>query len=71
MSEVLLDVRHLKTEFITDEKAVTAVNDVSFTIGKQETFGLIGESGCGKSVTCRSLLQILKDPGKVTGAYPL
>ena len=45
MSEVLLDVRHLKTEFITDEKAVTAVNDVSFTIGKQETFGLIGESG--------------------------
>lgn len=67
MSEVLLDVRHLKTEFITDEKAVTAVNDVSFTIGKQETFGLIGESGCGKSVTCRSLLQILKDPGKVTG----
>lgn len=67
MSNVLLDVRHLRTEFITEEKRVTAVEDVSFSIGEQETFGLIGESGCGKSVTCRSLLQILKAPGKVTG----
>lgn len=67
MNDVLLDVRHLKTEFITDQKRVTAVNDVSFQIRKKETFGLIGESGCGKSVTCRSLLQILKSPGVVTG----
>lgn len=65
--EVLLDVRHLVTEFITEEESVTAVNDVSFIVKRKETFGLIGESGCGKSVTCRSLLQILKEPGKVTG----
>lgn len=67
MDDVLLDVRHLTTEFITEQKRVTAVNDVSFQIRRRETFGLIGESGCGKSVTCRSLLRILKEPGKITG----
>ncbi len=70
-TEVLLDVRHLRTEFITEDSDVTAVNDVSFTVNRQETFGLIGESGCGKSVTCRSLLQILKKPGYVTGGQIL
>ena len=67
MDENILEVRHLHTDFVTDEKTVQAVNDVSFEIKRGETFGLIGESGCGKSVTCRSLMRLLKEPGQITG----
>ena len=67
MDENILEVRHLHTDFVTEEKTVQAVNDVSFVIKRGETFGLIGESGCGKSVTCRSLMRLLKEPGKITG----
>lgn len=67
MSEVLLEVKNLHTDFISGDKTVQAVNDVSFSILKGEVFGLIGESGCGKSVTCRSLIQLVKEPGKITG----
>ena len=67
MDENILEVRHLHTDFVTEEKTVQAVNDVSFVIKRGETFGLIGESGCGKSVTCRSLIRLLKEPGQITG----
>lgn len=65
--EVILEVRNLHTDFISEEKTVRAVHDVSFKIMRGETFGLIGESGCGKSVTCRSLMRLVKTPGKITG----
>ena len=66
--ENLLEVKHLRTEFFSSKKSsVTAVDDVSFDIKKGEIVGLVGESGCGKSVTSLSIMQLLKDtPGKIT-----
>ena len=66
--ENLLEVKHRRTEFFSSKKSsVTAVDDVSFDIKKGEIVGLVGESGCGKSVTSLSIMQLLKDtPGKVT-----
>lgn len=66
--EVLLKVKDLRTEFFSSKtKSVTAVQDVSFDIYKGEILGLVGESGCGKSVTSLSIMQLLKDtPGKIT-----
>ncbi len=67
MKEKILEVRHLRTEFIADGKSLTTVNDVSFSVKQGEIFGIIGESGSGKSVTCRSVIGLLKDRGHVTG----
>ena len=66
--ENLLEVKHLRTEFFSSKKSsVTAVDDVSFDIKKGEILRLVGESGCGKSVTSLSIMQLLKDtPGKIT-----
>ncbi|MDD3213134.1 MAG: ABC transporter ATP-binding protein [Eubacteriales bacterium] len=65
MAEKLLEVKNLKTYFKTREELVKAVDGVSFCVYKGETFGLVGESGCGKSQTCRSILGLIKKPGKV------
>ena len=62
MSEPLLDVRGLCTEFRTGHGLVRAVDGVSFEIGRGEIVGLVGESGCGKSVTSLSLLGLLPRP---------
>lgn len=69
MAEELLRVENLRTEFqVSKKKSTVVVNDVSFSIGKGEIVGLVGESGCGKSVTSLSIMQLLKDTtGKVTG----
>lgn len=68
MSEKLLKVKDLRTEFFSSKKSsVVAVDEVSFELEKGEIVGLVGESGCGKSVTSLSIMQLLKDtPGKVT-----
>jgi len=58
MADILLEVKHLKTEFKRNKTMVTAVNDVSFTIHKGEVLGLVGESGCGKSVTSLSVMRL-------------
>ncbi|TLS38625.1 ABC transporter ATP-binding protein [Pseudalkalibacillus caeni] len=66
MSENLLDINHLKTHFFSDEGVVRAVDGVSISIKKGETVGIVGESGCGKSVTSLSVMRLLKDtPGKI------
>lgn len=65
--QILLDVQNLKTHFTLDEGILKAVDGVSFTINRQETLGLIGESGCGKSVTAQSILRIVPRPGQITG----
>ena len=62
MSEVLLEVDHLVTEFDTDEGRVRAVDDISFTAREGETLGIVGESGCGKSVTALSIMRLLPQP---------
>lgn len=67
MSERLLEVRELRTEFKREKSWVTAVNDVSFHLDKGEVLGLVGESGCGKSVTSLSIMRLLLDTsGKTT-----
>jgi peptide/nickel transport system ATP-binding protein len=66
--EKTLELKNLKTQFITKDKSVTAVNEVSYHINEGEILGLVGESGCGKSVTALSIMQLLKNtPGKITG----
>ena len=62
----LLEVRGLSTHFFTPDGVVQAVDDVSFDVGYGETLGLVGESGCGKSVTALSIARLVPDPpGKI------
>ncbi len=61
----LLSVRDLKTYFFQDEGAVKAVDGASFDIAQGRTLGIVGESGCGKSVTARSILRIVEAPGRI------
>ncbi len=63
--EVLLDIRGLKTHFDTREGVVKAVDEVSFHINRGEVLGLVGESGCGKSVTSLSIMGLIPHPGEV------
>ena len=68
MTENLLEVNNLKTYFFTRGGVVKAVDDVSFTIKPGETLGLVGESGCGKSVTALSVMRLVANPpGKIVG----
>ena len=66
MAERLLDVKNLKTYFFTDEGIVRAVDGVDLYIEKGETLGVVGESGCGKSVTALSIMKLIPSPpGKI------
>jgi oligopeptide transport system ATP-binding protein len=72
VGDVLLDVRDLRTQFKTDDGLVTAVQGVSFSVRKGEVVGIVGESGCGKSVTNLSVLGLLPRPqGRVVGGQVL
>lgn len=64
-SKLLLKVDNLKTYFFTEEGIVKAVDGVSFDIYEDEIVGLVGETGCGKSVTALSILQVVRSPGKI------
>jgi len=66
--EELVRVKDLKTYFFTHDGVVKAVDGVNFKIGKEETFGLVGESGCGKSVTALSIIRLISNPpGRIVG----
>jgi len=68
MTDTLLSVKNLKTAFVTREGSFLAVDGISFDVNKGEVMGLVGESGCGKSVTAMSIMRILPDPpGRVVG----
>ena len=67
----LLEVRNLSTSFFTENGEIRSVQDVSFHIDAGETLALVGESGCGKSVTALSIMQLLEHPGKVTHGHIL
>ena len=72
MPELLLDVQGLETQFRTPDGVVHAVNGVSFGLKEGETLGVVGESGCGKSVTMLSVLRLIPSPpGKVTAGKAL
>lgn len=62
----LLDVQNLTTEFPTEEGVITAVNDVSLSVGSGEILGIVGESGSGKSATARSIVNMIEEPGQIT-----
>ncbi len=65
-SSPLLRIKNLKTYFYTDDGIVKAVDGVSLTIGSRQTLGLVGESGCGKSITAFSIIQLISSPpGKI------
>ena len=69
--ENLLEVRGLKTHFATDRGLFRAVDGVSFAVPRGRTVGLVGESGCGKSVTALSVMGLVPDPpGRVEGIAP-
>lgn len=63
----LLEVQKLETSFFTKAGQIKAVDGVSYHINKGETLGIVGESGCGKSVTSFSIMRLLSYPGQVTG----
>ena len=66
--EILLQVKNLVTEFKSDNELIKAVNDISFTLHKGETIGIVGDSGSGKSVTSLSIMQLIPNPpGRVSG----
>ncbi|MEE9517913.1 MAG: ABC transporter ATP-binding protein, partial [Candidatus Adiutricales bacterium] len=62
MEENILEVEDLKTHFFTRRGVVKAVDGVSFSVGKGETLGLVGESACGKTITCLSILRLVPQP---------
>src|SRR5678816_641574 len=68
----VLAVEHLRTAFHTTDGVVRAVDDVSFSLARGEILGVVGESGCGKSVTALTVMGLVPDPpGRVTGSIRL
>jgi len=68
----LLDVKGLKTQFFTQDGVVKAVNGISFHVDEGETLGIVGESGCGKSVSVLSVMRLIpQPPGKIVGGEVL
>ncbi len=70
-TDTLLEIKNLKTHFFLDEGVVEAVNGVDLTIRRGATLGLVGESGCGKSVTAFSILNLVTRPGRLVGGQIL
>src|SRR5689334_10755465 len=68
MSEIVLEINELRTHFFTDNGEIPAVDGVSIRVHKGEVVGIVGESGCGKSVTSLSVMRLIPEPpGKIVG----
>jgi oligopeptide/dipeptide ABC transporter ATP-binding protein len=67
MSDNVLEIKNLKVSFFAEECEIRAVSDVSFDIPRGKVLALVGESGCGKSVTSYSILRLIQKPGKICG----
>lgn len=65
MTQRTLEVSHLNTSFFTERGEVKAVQDVSISVNKSQVVGIVGESGCGKSMIARSIMGLVKKPGKI------
>jgi peptide/nickel transport system ATP-binding protein len=64
---VILEVENLQTHFFTRDGVVRAVDGVSYSLAKGETLGVVGESGCGKSISALSILRLVPPPGRIVG----
>jgi ABC-type dipeptide/oligopeptide/nickel transport system ATPase component len=69
--DILLEIKDLRTHFATSEGVVRAVDGVDLVVRRGRTLCVLGESGCGKSITARSILQIVDKPGRITGGQIL
>ncbi|MFZ0243579.1 MAG: ABC transporter ATP-binding protein [Desulfobacterales bacterium] len=68
MATTLLDIQNLKTQFVVRGQVARAVDDVSLSVAAGQTLGLVGESGCGKSVTAHSIIRLIpQPPGRIAG----
>ena len=67
MEKTTLQVEHLSASFFTARGEIKAVNDVSIKVPRRSIVGIVGESGCGKSMTARSIMRLLKYPGEIVG----
>jgi oligopeptide/dipeptide ABC transporter ATP-binding protein len=67
MSRTLLEVENLQTHFVIGKDRLRAVRGVSFSVAEGEVLGIVGESGCGKSVTALSLMRLIEPPGEIAG----
>ena len=67
MEDSVLSVKDLSAGFFTDKGEIKAVDDVSIDVPAGRVVGIVGESGCGKSMTARSIMGLVKYPGKITG----
>lgn len=67
MEKNILEISHLGVSFFTDRGEIKAVNDVSLCVPEGRIVGIVGESGCGKSMTARAVMGLLKPPGRMTG----
>ena len=71
MTQNTLEIRNLHTSFFTEKGELKAVDDVSLTVPEGSVVGIVGESGCGKSVTARSVMGLLKPPGRIVSGQIL
>ncbi|MFZ0131251.1 MAG: ABC transporter ATP-binding protein [Desulfobacterales bacterium] len=72
MATTLLDIRNLKAQFVIRGQVARAVDDVSLSVAAGQTLGLVGESGCGKSVTAHAIMQLIpQPPGRIAGGKVL
>ncbi len=68
VNDAILEVKNLQTHFFLERGIVRAVNGVDFSLGRRKTLGVVGESGCGKSVTARSVMRLVQSPpGRIVG----
>jgi oligopeptide/dipeptide ABC transporter ATP-binding protein len=67
VANALLEVKNLRVRFYLSERTVYAVNDLSLTVNEGQVVGLVGESGCGKSVTSLSIMRLVREPGMIEG----
>jgi peptide/nickel transport system ATP-binding protein len=65
MKKRILDVQDLKTYFVMENRILKAVDGVSFHVDENETLGIVGESGCGKTMSCLSILRLVPKPGRI------